>query len=271
MIIAEIPKDVNDPEYSPSEPSVKPYTPEEMQGLKVWTFQLKNPHQLQASYESTDGNLTCKFEVDFSSKHDDDEIEYEFTVFSGIRSYAGIKNAGEIHCAIILSADSKEYNEKGSTVEFDRIHIEAVINDDPKGFLVMPTSLDSSILPLSTNKYIFEQDIDGDEQKYSMKSTQKLSNLITFGIYGRNFNLDSDALEANMVQRLSVDPSENEIEPNEIEVEDESTEIDLSVKMTIYVFLMIVLSVVTTIMVRRKLQTPYVKPDLRQARKSFAY
>lgn len=277
MMIAEIPKDVNDPDYEPSAPSTDPYTPAEMDALKLLTFNPTKTFALHKHFVSTIGGVTCDFALNYTKLEMSDEsvgYDYRLAVFSGTRSYANIVNAGEIHCAIIQCIDGNDEKTCGQrvsnsenlvpSVKFNSIEIKVSVDDDDENYLLMPTSLDTSIRPLSTEKYEFQHRTEGGEQYYAIRSGKELDNLMTFGIYGRNYNID------RKISHETVDESSSEEEEEELTEEDEEggfftdddDDSDLRLKMTIYVVLMVVLSIVTAFMVYRKLQHPHVKPDL---------
>lgn len=258
MLIAEIPKNVDDPDYEPSAPSVEPYTPDEMEGLNLWRFVPKNVFPLADEFSYSMGNITCEFSINYTSiETADNETAgcYKLVVFSGIRSYAGIVNAGEVHCAIVPEFKKGEKFEP--CVEFHDIHIKLSVHETSEDYLVMPTSLDTSILPLATQKYNFEIDVKNENQKYSMKATQEFNDLMTFGIYGRHYSLDSKVI-ANDEMKTFQDLREIADSANADIDEDNN----LALKMTIYVIFMVGVGILTAIMVRRKLRHPYIRPDL---------
>lgn len=277
LMIAEIPKDVNDDDYEPTESEIEPYTPAEMDALNLWTFPSQLTHSLQESFVSAIGDVTCEFSLNYTkldSSNGTGGFGYRLVAFSGVRSYAGVKNGGEIHCAIILCADENDEKTCGkklesenyeTTVEFHSVSIKLTIeNEDFESYLVMPTTLDTSILPLKTENYIFEHEFSDTKQNFHIKSTQALENFVTFGIFGRNFALDgteSDDEKSSRIRKSDDDERKNLLRED---LDDNG----LSLKMTIYVVLMVVLSIVTAIMTYRKLQHPYVKPDLSKRRKS---
>ena len=254
MLIAEIPKNVDDPDYEPSTPSIEPFTPNEMKGLKKWRFTPKNSFPLVDHFKYSMGNISCQFNINFTKLEAFDVKHcYSLTVFSGIRSFAGIVDAGEVYCAIVPEIKKDEVFKP--CMEFHDIEIKMTLLDNHEDYLIMPTSLDTSILPLGTNQYNFKQYDESDNQKYSMKSTEELNNLMTFGIYGRHFRLDRKVADSN-ANKLSSEFSENIPE-----LDDESEDNNLALKMSIYVIFMVVVGIITAIMVRRKLRTPYIRPN----------
>lgn len=277
MIIAEVPKDIDDADYEPKELEINPYTPNEMNALKLWNFTPKSSYPLQEHFISTVGDVTCEFSLNYTKLEvSNSTVEHRLVAFTGQRSYAGIVNAGEVYCAIVLCVDENDKTpcdekvcKRESSVEFHSIDIKLTIdNKDFGNFLVMPTTLDTSILPLSTASYVYDYENSQGKQKYEIKSTQNLENLMTFGIFGRNFAIDgkeSEEIEDDV--SLEVHEVEEERSRNRSNNHNNDDN-ELSLKMTIYVVLMIVLSIITAIMTYRKLQQPYIKPDLNKRRKS---
>lgn len=255
MLIAEVPKNVDDPDYEPPLPSVEPYKPNEMEELNLWRFTPKNVFPLVDHYKYSMNNITCEFFINYTSVADTENC-YKLTAFSGVRSYGGIVDGGEVHCAIVPEIEKDELFEP--CVEFHEVHIKLSVHGSPDDYLVMPTSLDTSIHPLGTQQYIFEYDIEDENQKYSMRATQEFNNLMTFGIYGRHFSLDKKLTESDALHETEDNP-ENPISISGTHVEKQTN--NLGFKMTVYVVFMVVLGIITTIMVRRKLRTPYVRPD----------
>lgn len=282
MIIAEIPKDLNDVDYEPSPSTIDPYQPVEMDATAFWNFSSKQTYPLHKHFASTIGDVTCDMVISFTRLEIPEGsvgYSYRLAVFSGVRDYADIVSGGEIHCAIIPCVDPKDEKTCGhrisnstnlvQSVSFHSIEATLTIDNDDENYLVMPTTLDASTLPLATKSYNFEHQIGNGEQKYVMKSTTELNNLMTFGIFGRNFNLDRQIPHISKIKDSSTQEEEEEDEQISLQNEesdeffsaDDDDGDDLRLKMTIYVVLMVVLSVITAFMVHRKLQHPYVKPD----------
>jgi hypothetical protein len=272
MMIAEVPKDVDDPDFQPKRPSIDPYTPIKIDSLKLTSFTPKNAYPLQEHFVATSGDVTCQFTVNYTNviiPEGDVGYVYKFTVFSGLRSYAGIVNAGEVHCAIIACTDENDLSTCGRTIHdnddwmpsviFYTILINVTINGDVDDLLIMPTSLDTSIIPLETKEFIFKSK---DNREFFMRSTEDdYDDLMSFGIYGRNFKMDGQ--EEIQIENLVAVPDDSHSQANhETKPEHEADEgSNLGLTMSIYVLLMVVLSILAAIMTYRKLQHPYVVPD----------
>jgi pantetheine hydrolase len=281
MLIAEVPKDVNDPDYEPMEPPHEPYPAANMTRLKLWNFTPKPTHQLTHHKVIEIQNGLCKFNLSYSSQEavkNAGAFGYRLAAFSGTKDYSGVINAGEIYCAVIPCADSHDEETCGRinsdslpSITFHRIDITLELHDEAKNYLIMPTSLDTSILPLSTDLYEFETRDAIEIHSYSIKTSHRLHNLMTFGIFGRNFSLDNknfkDSTDEDSSDEMPESDDSYETDATDENVDDEVD--DLQLKMSIYITLMVVLSIVTSIMVYRKLKTPYIKPDVNRRKPSM--
>lgn len=289
MLVGKIPKDVNDVDFIPPKSlENEPYSPVEMDSLKLWSFTPKITFPLQESLIAHHDNIECEFSVNFTELAISDEntgYHYRFAIFQGLRNYANIKNGGEAYCAIIpcVHVDSLKCGEKMKNSKklvpsflFHSIKITASIQvkDNPDSYMIMPTSLDFSIRPLQVEKFNFEDVSENDDiKKYEMKSLNELSDIMTFGIYGRNFNLDSDIIEEDNDEVIT---STLKLDDEPVKVQKESHNIinidcddkNIFIKMSIYVVLMIVLCIIAAILVYRRLQKPYEHPLIVLRRKS---
>lgn len=266
MIIAEIPKNVDDP-YQPPTPTIEPYTPNEMNSLNLWSYEPPMTYPLSEHLLATSNNVTCEFSLNFTLLENNDRFTYQLAVFSGTRSYAGIINGGEVHCAIIAcDAEScgRKFGDKSPSVQFHEINIKMVITEDDGDYLVMPSTLQTSVVPMRTGDYDFRFETNDEKQNYQMTS-RNTRDLLTFGIYGRHFSLDNRPTEQEAPTESPEEHFETTVKVEEL-VDDEIN--DFEIKMTIYIVLMVFLSIITAIMVRRKLRDPYVKPDLNKRRRS---
>jgi Vanin C-terminal domain len=94
------------------------------------------------------------------------------TVFTGSRSYDKARTGGEIHCAIISCRDDRQEacgkhfensEQLVPSVQFEDITIKAVVQIDNSetNYLIMPSTLDQTLLPYSPA--IFKYDESSDE------------------------------------------------------------------------------------------------------------
>jgi pantetheine hydrolase len=280
MMIAKIPKDINDESYGPTEIDNEEYTTIEMESLNLWSNPPQFLYPLQDSLTVNHGNLECTFSVNFTQLSDSgySHISYSFTAFHGPRNYANVVNGGEIYCSIVACVKEDDVKSCGTKIEsskiivpsvlFHSINIEAKIhvNGNSDDFLMMPTTLNFNIHSLNVSNFEFNS---VNEMKFEMKSLKPLSNLMTFGIFGRDFSIDSKESEIFDEEVLfSTLKSDAMLEKIEIEQADVNVDYDIAIKMTIYVCLMVVLCIIAAFLVYRRLQKPYEHPVIAMRRKS---
>lgn len=300
MLVAKVPKDVDDVEYQPTKEN-EAFEASSMDGLKLHFVDIPVSHPLQEKFVVDENGVTCDFEVNFTRLSVDEGkfgYNYRFVAFNGINNYEKSRNVGEVQCAIVSCSGSdpqtcgkKIENSENlvPSIQFHSIKIIATIDsdDDPQNYLVMPTSLDFSIHPLDTEKFKFTtEEIDDDEtiQTFVVESLSELNNIMTFGIYGRNFNNDSIIRKIEDNKSDDKDDDEDAIVPSTLryELETESSEendsknksdddeIDKGIvlSMTLYVALMVVLCIIAAVLVHRRLKDPYEHPLIVLRRKS---
>lgn len=151
-----------------------------------------NIHKFQTL--SLEGNATetvcqndfcCEFKVEIAKI--DPSTKYRLVVFSGIRSYHVIE--AHVHACGIIQCSNDSVSSCGSVQEsemiFSNIEIAATIHDY-KNSLIMPSTLNPDLLPLKN--WIFNEHTHDDHVHINMILNKNINNLVTFGIYSRNFN-----------------------------------------------------------------------------------
>ena len=273
MIIAEIPKNLNDPDYQTPEPTIEPYDPEEMKALKIVLANSAETHPLSHHFVITENNVTCEFTLNYTTIDNPDGFTHRFMVFSGSKDVSGILKMGQIQCAIISCEDEgncgSRHGNKTPRIKFHEIRIEMSVKDDGAEYFFMPSTLVNTLHPMEVDNYDFKSHEANHMQEYSMSSMNITHDLLTFGIYGRHFSLDQ-MLSQKIENSWSVESEseeEKDVEETPEPMEDDEVDDDFELKMIIYVVLMVVLCIITAIMVHRKLQDPY-KPDLSKRRSS---
>jgi len=134
-------------------------------------------------------NFCCDFKID--GVKIDPSTKYRLVSFSGNRLYgtveAGVRACGIIQCSneSISSCGSVQ---KSKTV-FSSIEIAATFHDY-QNILIMPSTLDSDLSPLSENWTYYEH-VHDDHVHINMVLNGNTNNLVTFGIYSRYFNKNS--------------------------------------------------------------------------------
>lgn len=143
---------------------------------------------------SLEGNATeticqngfcCEFKVEIAKI--DPSTKYRLVVFSGIRRYsvveANVDACGIIQCSndSVSSCGSVQKSE----MIFSNIEIAATFHDY-KNNLIMPSTLNPDLLPLKN--WTFNEHTHDDHVHVNMFLNNNTNNLVTFGIYSRNFN-----------------------------------------------------------------------------------
>lgn len=283
LIISKVPKDINDDTYIPDYPTIESCTTAEMDKLETWSFNPQNIHPLKEHFHFSDENIDCEFTINFTKLSiDTDEnigYSYKLAAFNGIRSLSNVVNAGEIYCAIIpcMNDDIEtcgrrfENNEKlVPSIRFHSIKIIAKVRKEDDS-LVMPTTLDFSLLPLGVDKFIFMNFESDDRQIYEINSDNEYSNLLTFGIHGRNYTADNKNFELTTIVSTTLEATDGySTKPTddlEMAVVSEEGSNQLF-GWILYGMLMTVLCVVAAVLVYRRLQDPYQHPLVVMRRKS---
>lgn len=288
IIVAKIPKDLNDNSIIPDNPTIQPYTPIQMDTLKTWSFTPQNIYPLQEHFHVKNGEIECNFALNFTdmSLNNDENIGYvyKFAVFNGKRNLANIVNAGEMYCSIIpcLSDELntcghkfKDSRKLAKSTIFHSISINMIIsNTGEDDCLIMPTSLDFSMHSLSVENFRFTE-INRDE--FKLESMKELDEILTFGIYGRNFSIDEKILQKSESKNLSPTAEtdmlgnkklDENFDTKKLQNYTESDEKNIGWKLTIFAGLMVVLCIIAAILVYRRLQHPYEHPLIIMRRKS---
>ncbi|XP_036140740.1 vanin-like protein 1 isoform X2 [Monomorium pharaonis] len=127
----------------------------------------------------------CDFKVEIAKI--DPNIKYRLVVFNGIRLYSVVK-AGVRACGIV-QCSNESISSCGSVQEsemtFSNIEIMATFHDY-KNDLIMPSTLKSDLHPLEN--WAFNEHAHDNHLHVNMFLNKNTNNLITFGIYSRDFD-----------------------------------------------------------------------------------
>ncbi|XP_076632048.1 vanin-like protein 1 isoform X2 [Colletes latitarsis] len=117
-------------------------------------------------------------------------INYHAVVYNGIRPYGLEVEAGIRVCAVIQCSDEAGIScvtvSRSDTV-FNELKITTTI-DDYEQVLVMPNTLNASMLPFEEWKYTHRLGTNGTN--LTLELSQSTKDLVTFGLYIRNFDRD---------------------------------------------------------------------------------
>jgi len=135
---------------------------------------------------------------------------YHFIAYSGVRSFTGVYNGGIEICGIIACLNRSisscgqrfpNYEEITWPVGFESITIKANF-ENSENKTQYPNSLLSSIRPInaSLTNWIAEEIVGENGEnliRRTFSTNEPQSRLLTFAIYGRNFELDSDPQDSD--------------------------------------------------------------------------
>ncbi|XP_015178474.1 PREDICTED: vanin-like protein 2 [Polistes dominula] len=147
----------------------------------------------------------CNFTVNVNKI--DTKVKYRLVVFNGIRNYANVRLVGTRVCSIIqCSNDTLE--SCGSTLDSQTIFQEINISgkfDQSINSLIMPNTLRTDLLPIMDFSY--EAHSHDDHKHVSITNSNKaITNLVTFGVYCRDYDRDikSAAVSNNIAYSFSI-------------------------------------------------------------------
>lgn len=135
----------------------------------------------------------------------DPRIKYRLVAFNGVRSFvsldASVAVCGIVQCENNLLS-SCGFVQKSETI-FNNIKISATF-DNYKNLLIMPSTLNSELLPLGN--WTFDEHFHNEHVHITISLDNDTSNLVTFGLYARNFSSVNAAVSHNVVHYVIVLP-----------------------------------------------------------------
>ncbi|XP_063220854.1 vanin-like protein 2 isoform X2 [Bacillus rossius redtenbacheri] len=159
------------------------------------------PQQKNVSLRLCSGDLCCDFEVRSSQRPagrntSDGSSHYRAVVFSGVRSFVGAADAGLQVCGVVWCSDespascgSPPSTVGGPRPAFDHISIAGRFN--ASNSVQMPNALAVDFKIINPRAYSFTKNVTtGEKVGVTLELKDVVSNLITFGIYGRYFDND---------------------------------------------------------------------------------
>ena len=135
-------------------------------------------------------NFCCDFKANMETINNSSSTYYRAIVYNGVRLYgtqvqAGVRLCGLTQC-LNESISSCGSVSRSATV-FSALNVTARFNDYAK-MLIMPSVLDALLIPFEKWSYI--EHISGNEMNLTMVLNEPINNLVTFGIYARDFEKD---------------------------------------------------------------------------------
>jgi predicted amidohydrolase len=184
--------------------TINRYTKMEMKPLKLKVDQLL-PYQM-TFLNDTNGNhsltvrnclngLCCDFDVEYEVKNANiAHYQYATAFYHGNRTFDGFADGNVVACAILACHNTNISSCGVRNEELETVHVWKSIEikgdlPNTENFFYMPTSLDTSILPLEPEHFTYVATVKANEKiEIVTKLPANVDNLLTFGIYGRDFN-----------------------------------------------------------------------------------
>lgn len=158
--------------------------------LKYENVQVFQSLSLEGNVSETvcHNDFCCKFKVEIAKI--DPNTKYRLVVFNGIRRYFNIE--GRISVCSLIQCSNDSVSSCGSAQEsemiFSNIEIMTTFHHY-KNNLIMPSTLNPDLLPLKN--WIFDKHIHDDHVHVHMILNNNTNNVVTFGIYTRDFNTNN--------------------------------------------------------------------------------
>lgn len=193
------------------------YSPKEMRPLKLKRDQLdrydmeflddtEGSHTV--SRKKCEGDLCCEYDLSYTIVNSTakDHYQYALAFYHNNRTFDGFADGGVIACSL-LACKTKDVancgirNEELEVIHtWNQIKINGIFPITNGQFFYLPSTLDTSILPLQPDDFVYDT---VEKSKDKVEITMSLSDnsdpqLLTFGIYGRDFNLDDNDGVANL-------------------------------------------------------------------------
>ncbi|XP_017798941.1 PREDICTED: vanin-like protein 1 [Habropoda laboriosa] len=133
-----------------------------------------------------DFHLRTNTIVDTSSS----SVNYRAVVFNGVRYYGTEAEAGVRLCAVILCSNDSIYScglVDQSNVTFTNLTIATTFHDYPQ-ILAMPTVLSPTLIPFQ--HWTYAERAKGARTHLTLALSKSTNDLVTFGIYVRDFTKD---------------------------------------------------------------------------------
>jgi hypothetical protein len=120
---------------------------------------------------------------------------YRAVVYQGIRSFQGEASGNITSCYIVACTDNTiqscatRFNDSSqvkSSTTFKSISISGIFKYGPSDF-IFPNGVDTSITPLHPSEFSYEKITLIGSKFLKISLRKERSNLLSFGIFGRNF------------------------------------------------------------------------------------
>jgi hypothetical protein len=151
--------------------------------------------------------LCCDFQVAMHKEHQDESTSvkdyvYRLAVFDGVRSFTFV--TGGVHICAVLSCTNNTLSSCGLEFEssedsafrtvFDYIHISGNFRLDNSTLLPDTLVQGYGVLASDTFQFTREEIPEKRQVRIDMKTTRRISRLLTFAIFGRDFLKDGESV-----------------------------------------------------------------------------
>ncbi|XP_076751476.1 vanin-like protein 1 [Xylocopa sonorina] len=136
-------------------------------------------------------NFCCHFHARTPLVSNPSSIVYHAVVYNGVRLYGTEVEAGVRLCAVIQCANDSILSCNSisqSNITFTALSVTATFDDDYSNMLAMPSMLEPSLLP--TGHWTYAKRADGKQTNLTVALNESTNDLVTFGIYTRDFARD---------------------------------------------------------------------------------
>lgn len=216
MYVAQVPKIDRSNATISREPVIE-YTPKQMSNLKlkrdqIDTYEMSTLPMNVSFYESTvcQKSLCCNFTLNYTVTLPQDPNQSYYTYVLAVsdvpRTFDGFADGVITTCAIFACTDANNRSTCATrfadpstvveAVQFNSIEIAGVFPGGSDVFL-LPNSVDTSILPLEVDEIEYEEELfaldEEPRKRIDYKLVKPRSNLLTFAIWGRKFNVKGSA------------------------------------------------------------------------------
>ncbi|XP_055596430.1 vanin-like protein 1 [Uranotaenia lowii] len=183
------------------------YSPSEMAGMKttrdqVETYVSENlPLVSHKNYKTSlcQQDVCCNFTIDYSVNNVVNESNfYHYKLAAGdtSRSVNGFADIYITTCAIMACSGSrpadcavrfKNPSEVAEVIRFNSIEIEGVFGGNDEEVSLVPSNVDTSMLPLEVDEFHFSHKYNQPYHQVHYQLTKPRSDIFTFAIWGRRY------------------------------------------------------------------------------------
>lgn len=150
------------------------------------------------------GAICCDFDLDIQYQPpttDGVAYRYRLVAYDGLRTFfsevpkrEAVQLCAILACKTELEESCSDRFEKDKKLNggltFVKVKIETELSGE-QNVLAMPTSSDLSIMPYRVDDFSFQEKAEGDTRKVKLELLEEKKNMLSFGIWARNFDNDA--------------------------------------------------------------------------------